>query len=173
DYFNGFSQKQKELFYDLTGFTPEKIKDQYSSSPNENFIFVGTNSGTATAEQQIKIIAEAKKTNSTIIDKSINGYDLFFKGHPSADYNQQIIDAHDMMEIDNKIPFEVLIMTGTLPDAVGGMGSSVFFSLPKTIENKFVFYKAGVDFENDSLIQVMIKLGIVNADDIKLISEVE
>lgn len=170
-YFNHFNQKQKELFYTLTEFNPEKIKEQYKKNPSENFMFIGTNSGTATAEQQIKIITEAKKKNSAIIKKTIDGYDLFFKGHPSADYNKQIIDAHNMIEINNKVPFEVLIMTGALPDAVGGMGSSVFFSLPKTVKNKFVFYNTDVKIESDPLIQVMVKLGVVDKSDIKLIGD--
>ncbi|OBU29967.1 hypothetical protein [Photobacterium kishitanii] len=173
DYFMHFNDHQKNQFYTFTGFNPEKIKEQYKESPNENFIFVGSNSGTATADQQIDIITEAKKPDSLIIPKSIQEYDLFFKGHPSATYNQQIIDAHNMTEIYNKIPFEALIMTDTLPDAVGGMGSSVFFSLPSKVENKFIFYKSDTDIDNNSLIQVMIALHIVNREDVKLISDIE
>ena len=173
DYFTTFNSQQKNKFYNFTGFNPEKIKEQYKASPHENFIFIGTNSGTATAEQQIDILTEAKKPDSPIITNSIQGLDLFFKGHPSATYNQQIIDAHNMIEIYNKIPFEALIMTDALPDAVGGMGSSVFFSLPNTVENKFIFYKSDTDIENNALIQVMIELNIVNRNDVKLISDLQ
>lgn len=171
DYFKKFNLKQKEMFYALTGFNPVVLKNQYTESDGKNFIFVGSNTGTATAQQQIDIISEAKKSGSEIIESSIEGYDLFFKGHPSATYNQEIISAHNMTEIYNKIPFEALIMTDTLPHAVGGMGSSVFFSLPNSVENKFVFYKTGTDIQNTPLIQVMLKLGIVSSNNVKLISE--
>ena len=171
DYFKGFTLKQKEQFYAFTEFNPELLKKQYAESNKKNFIFVGTNKGTATAQEQINIISEAKNTNSIIIENSIADYDLFFKGHPSADYNQEILTAHNMTEIYNKIPFETLIMTETLPDAFGGMGSSVFFSIPKTVENKFIFYKSGTDIEKTSLIQVMLKLGIIDIGNVKLISD--
>ncbi|MDF4981249.1 hypothetical protein P3565_23050, partial [Vibrio parahaemolyticus] len=156
----------------LTNFNPKEIQEDFNKNSNKNFIFIGSNSATATAEEQINIISEAKKENSSIITNSISDYDLFFKGHPSATFNEQIINAHDMIEINNKIPFEALIMTGILPDAVGGMGSSVFFSIPQEVKNKFVFYKSGTDIENNSLIQVMLKLNLINRDNIKLISDI-
>nr|BAF91160.1 alpha2,3-sialyltransferase [Vibrio sp. JT-FAJ-16] len=172
DYFKDFNYKQKDIFYSLTNFNPKEIQEDFNKNSNKNFIFIGSNSATATAEEQINIISEAKKENSSIITNSISDYDLFFKGHPSATFNEQIINAHDMIEINNKIPFEALIMTGILPDAVGGMGSSVFFSIPKEVKNKFVFYKSGTDIENNSLIQVMLKLNLINRDNIKLISDI-
>ncbi|CAH1547241.1 Alpha-/beta-galactoside alpha-2,3-sialyltransferase (plasmid) [Vibrio harveyi] len=171
--FLGFNEEQKELFYQLTSFNPDKIQAQYKESPNKNFVFVGTNSRSATAEQQINIIKEAKKLDSEIIPNSIDGYDLFFKGHPSATYNQQIVDAHDMTEIYNRTPFEVLAMTSSLPDAVGGMGSSLFFSLPKTVETKFIFYKSGTDIESNALIQVMLKLGIITDEKVRFTTDIK
>ena len=80
-----------------------------------------------------------------IAQKSTSGdYDaLFFKGHPSYlsdKFNYPILQAIDnIIEIPKELPIEVLLITDLLPSKVGGINSSVFFSLPKENINHVVF----------------------------------
>ncbi len=110
-----------------------------------------------------------------IAQKSISGdYDaLFFKGHPSYlsdKFNYPILQAIDnIIEIPKELPTEVLLITGLLPSKVGGVNSSIFFSLPKENISHIVFTDEKYycdDISNYKFIEILLRVGCVKEEQI-------
>ncbi|MGR6649969.1 sialyltransferase, partial [Avibacterium paragallinarum] len=85
---------------------------------------------------------------------------IFFKGHPKGDdINDYIISKTGAEKIPANIPFEVLMMTNSLPDYVGGIMSTVYFSLsPKNIDKVIFLGSEKIKNENDAKSQTLSKL---------------
>ena len=76
-----------------------------------------------------------------------------------------------MIDIPSKISFEVLMMTDMLPDAVAGMASSLYFTIPSDKIQFIVFTSSDTITDRETalkspLVQVMIKLGIVKEENV-------
>ncbi|EGT82787.1 putative sialyltransferase-like protein [Haemophilus haemolyticus M21639] len=105
-----------------------------------------------------------------IAKKSISGdYDaLFFKPHPayfSDKFNRPILQTiNNMVEIPKELPTEALLITGLLPSKVGGVNSSIFFSLPKENIDHVVFTDKKYyshDISNQKFIDILLRIECV------------
>lgn len=172
DVFSKLSTEDKNLFLNIVGFDQEKLQREYQQSELPNFIFTGTTTwaGGETkeyyAQQQVNVVNNA--INETSPHYLGTEYDLFFKGHPGGGViNEIILSSFDnMINIPAKISFEVLMMTGMLPDVVGGIASSLYFTIPSEKVSFIVFTSSDTITDRDDalqspLVQVMMKLGIV------------
>ncbi|MGR6646766.1 sialyltransferase, partial [Avibacterium paragallinarum] len=73
--------------------------------------------------------------------------------------NDYIISKTGAEKIPANIPFEVLMMTNSLPDYVGGIMSTVYFSLsPKNIDKVIFLGSEKIKNENDAKSQTLSKL---------------
>lgn len=132
------SAQNKDCLCKMVGLN-EQLQNKLRKSRN-GFMFIG---GVTyyLDDVEINYLDELLK----IAQKSTSGdYDaLFFKGHPSYlsdKFNYPILQAIDnIIEIPKELPIEVLLITDLLPSKVGGINSSVFFSLPKENINHVVF----------------------------------
>ncbi|TLS74668.1 hypothetical protein [Photobacterium damselae] len=123
------------------------------------------------AQQQVNVINNA--INDTSPYYLGEDYDLFFKGHPAGGIINDIILGNfpDMINIPAKISFEVLMMTGMLPDTVAGIASSLYFTIPADKVNFIVFTSSDTITDREEalkspLVQVMLTLGIVKEKDV-------
>lgn len=177
DTFSQLSKGDKELFLNIVGFDQEKLQQEYQQSELPNFVFTGTTTwaGGKTkeyyAEQQVNVVNNAiNETSPYYLGRE---YDLFFKGHPRGGIINDIIlgSFNNMIDIPAKISFEVLMMTGMLPDTVGGIASSLYFTLPAEKVSFIVFTSSDTitdreDALKSPLVQVMMTLGIVKEKDV-------
>lgn len=184
DYIDNFDEEQKQLFYHSVGLKPEELEAEYNKKDNDNFIFTGTTTwaGGETrefyAQQQINVLKNAVLDSGDLyLGKQ---YDLFFKGHPAGnDINTMILNGFpEMYDIKSSISFEVLMMAGLLPQKVGGIASSLYFSLPSEKIDFLVFTssKDVTDREEamkSSLVQVMLKLNIIKEEQVKFWSDLK
>ncbi|CEO41947.1 PKD domain-containing protein [Photobacterium kishitanii] len=177
DGFKKFNSKQQELFLSIVGFDKQKLQNEYNSSNLPNFVFTGTTVWAGDhekeyyANKQIDVIDNAINESSPYyLGKS---YDLFFKGHPGAGIINTLIMQNfpTMIDIPSIISFEVLMMTDMLPDAVAGMASSLYFTIPSDKIKFIVFTSSDTITDRETalqsaLVQVMIKLGIVKEENV-------
>lgn len=177
DGFKKFNITQQELFLSIVGFDKQKLQNEYNSSDLPNFVFTGTTIWAGDhereyyAQQQINVINNAINESSPYyLGKD---YDLFFKGHPGGGIINTLIMKNfpTMIDIPSKISFEVLMMTDMLPDAVAGMASSLYFTIPSDKIQFIVFTSSDTITDRETalkspLVQVMIKLGIVKEENV-------
>lgn len=177
DAFSQLSNDDKELFLNIVGFDKEKLQQEYQQSELPNFVFTGTTTwaGGETkeyyAQQQVNVVNNAiNETSPYYLGRE---HDLFFKGHPRGGIINDIIlgSFNNMIDIPAKVSFEVLMMTGMLPDTVGGIASSLYFTIPADKVNFIVFTSSDTitdreDALKSPLVQVMMTLGIVKEKDV-------
>ncbi len=177
DGFSQLSKGDKELFLNIVGFDQEKLQQEYQQSELPNFVFTGTTTwaGGETkeyyAQQQVNVVNNAiNETSPYYLGRE---HDLFFKGHPRGGIINDIIlgSFNNMIDIPAKVSFEVLMMTGMLPDTVGGIASSLYFSIPAEKVSFIVFTSSDTitdreDALKSPLVQVMMTLGIVKEKDV-------
>jgi len=162
---NIFNAEQQSLFYQLLNVS---AKDQdliqvSESQPKAEFIFIGVDSTSASSELQTKVIADSRQESGVI--PQINAKKMQFKGHPFANFNQAIIDAHQMSQMPSMIPFETLIMTGNLPQKIGGMASSLYFSLPDDYHIEYIVFSGSkLDLKEHALLQIMLYLKVITPE---------
>lgn len=180
--FEQLSKAKQQLFLSIVGFDKDSLEKSYANSPNKNFVFTGTTTwaGNETrefyAKQQINVINNAiNETSPLYLGEE---YDLFFKGHPrGGDINNMILNAFkDMINIPASISFEVLMMTGSLPDKVAGIASSLYFTIPAEKVDFIVFTSSDDITDREEalkspLVQVMMKLGIVEKQAVQFWSD--
>lgn len=153
---NSFTLEQKLLFYKMINFKPENAH----YDPKNSFMFIGVDSTTASSDFQIRVISDSLSDKGVI--PTIGKTNLVFKGHPFSDFNHEIIDAHKMQKMDSKIPFESLIMAELLPQKMGGMESSLYFSLPENYKVEYIVFKGTADdIEKNALAQIMLYLNVI------------
>ncbi|MFM4865216.1 hypothetical protein [Aeromonas caviae] len=177
DQFSTMSSDKQKLLLSIVGFDKAEIEQQYNSSPLPNFIFTGTTtwSGGETrefyAKQQVNVINNAiNETSPYYIGEDV---DLFFKGHPrGGDINDYIVNSFsDIKSIPSNISFEILMMTGMLPDKIAGIASSLYFTIPGDKVDFIVFTSTDDIADREAalkspLVQVMLKLNIVKESNI-------
>ena len=160
-----FSEEQQSLFYQLLNVSLEdqaliQARDRQQQA---EFMFIGVDSTSASGELQTKVIADSRQESGLI--PQINAKKMLFKGHPFAKFNQVIVDAHQMDEMPSMIPFETLIMTGNLPKKVGGMASSLYFSLPNNYHIEYIVFSGSKkDLEEHALLQIMLYLKVISPE---------
>ncbi|MCL1095326.1 hypothetical protein [Shewanella kaireitica] len=161
---NLFDDEQQSLFYQLLGISlAEQNQLKTGRQQQHDFMFIGVDSSNASSELQINVIADSRQESGVI--PTITAKKMLFKGHPFADFNQTIVNAHQMGEMPAMIPFETLIMTGNLPQKVGGMASSLYFSLPKNYHIEYiVFTGSKQDLEEHALLQIMLYLKVISPE---------
>lgn len=171
--FSSLSEKKQQLFLDVVGFDRVKLVHDYGLSEDDNLIFTGTTTWNVGherqfyADQQINVLRNVKYSTGALYPGK--KYDFFFKGHPAGkDINKRIESAFDgMISIPSNISFEVLMMTGMLPDKIGGIASSLYLSLPRD-KISFIVFSSTDDISNlhdainSPLVQIMIKLNIIS-----------
>ncbi|MGL5352177.1 MAG: hypothetical protein ACRDA5_02480 [Clostridium sp.] len=175
--FEKLSTYKKKLLLSIIGFDKDKLLQQFNESELPNFVFTGTTTWSGGenrefyAKQQINVINNAINETSPYYLGQV--YDLFFKGHPRGDdINEYILsNFSDMTNIPAAVSFEVLMLTGMLPDKVAGIASSLYFTIPGDNVEFIVFTSS--DDVNDReealkspLVQVMLKLNIVRESDV-------
>nr|WP_276516366.1 hypothetical protein [Shewanella sairae] len=91
--------------------------------------------------------------------------------------NNMILNAFkDMINIPASISFEVLMMTGSLPDKVAGIASSLYFTIPAD-KVDFIVFTSSEDITDreealkSPLVQVMMTLGIVEEESVQFWSD--
>ncbi|MGC6405087.1 sialyltransferase [Bisgaard Taxon 45] len=164
---------EKQAFYlKLVGFTDE-IKTSLEI-PQAKFVFTGTTTWEANtdvreyyAQQQLNLLNHFIKPEGDLFIG--DNYKIYFKGHPKGgEINDYILNnAPNITNIPANISFEVLMMTGLLPDKVGGVASSLYFSLPKDKISHIIFtsdkqIKNKQDALNNPYVKVMRRLGIID-----------
>lgn len=161
---NLFDNEQQSLFYQLLGISlAEQQQLRTSRQQQHDFMFICVDSSNASSELQVKVIADSRQESGVI--PKLTAKNMLFKGHPFADFNQTIIDAHQMGEMPAMIPFETLIMTGNLPKKVGGMASSLYFSLPKNYHIEYIVFSGSKqDLEEHALLQIMLYLKVISPE---------
>lgn len=167
--------KQRGEYMRLLGYSKEL--DLLFPKNQKSFIFTGTTTWTwdgsvredyATAQLNAIVNFTDPKSKIYLGDK----YKIYFKGHPGGlDINKIIMDKAakqniDITSINPRISFELLIMSQNLPTKVGGIASTLYFSLPKDKIAQIIFVPNGKiktreDALNDPLVRVMIKLEII------------
>ena len=131
------SAQNKDCLCKMVGLN-ESLQNKLKQS-HKGFMFIG--GITMYLDCEIDYANELLK----IAQKSTSGnYDaLFFKGHPtylSDKFNYPILQTiNNIIEIPKELPTEVLLITGLLPSKVGGINSSIFFSLPSENIEHIVF----------------------------------
>ncbi|NRD72057.1 hypothetical protein HQQ94_02120 [Shewanella sp. VB17] len=158
---HSFTHEQKTLFYRMINFKSENFNYHKKNS----FMFIGVDSTTTNSDIQIRVISDSLSDQGVI--PSIGKTNLLFKGHPFADFNDKIIDAHKMQSMNSSIPFETLIMAELLPQKIGGMESSLYFSLPQNYKIEYIVFEGTADdIEKNSLVQIMLYLNIITPQQI-------
>lgn len=166
--FSHFSKKQKELFLKITHFDQNIFNELNIGTKNKEyktFIFTGTTTWEKDKEKRLN----NAKLQTEILESFIkpngkfylgNDIKIFFKGHPKGDdINDYIISKTGAEKIPANIPFEILMMTNSLPDYVGGIMSTVYFSLPSKNIDKVIFLGSEkIKNENDAKSQTLSKL---------------
>ncbi|QDJ12677.1 sialyltransferase [Mergibacter septicus] len=168
--------EQQQFFLQLVGFTPE-IKHSLETK-QKKFVFTGTTTWLGDskdreyyAKAQTNILNNFIQPNGALYIGE--GYQNYFKGHPRGlDINDYIL-AHtkELINISANIPFELLIMTDLLPEKVGGMVSSLYFSLPEKNISHLIFttskeVKTALDAFNTDLLKMMLLLEIVKPEQV-------
>ncbi|HDR1022290.1 TPA: sialyltransferase [Pasteurella multocida] len=168
---------EKQAFYlKLVGFNDE-IKPLFDT-PQPKFIFTGTTTWEGKtdvreyyAQQQLNLLKHFIQTEGDLFIGE--QYKVYFKGHPrGGDINEYILQhTKDITNIPANISFEILMMTGLLPDKVGGVASSLYFSLPKEKISHIIFtsnkkIKSKEDALNDLYVRVMLRLGMIDESQI-------
>ncbi|MDP9500762.1 sialyltransferase [Bisgaard Taxon 45] len=168
---------EKQAFYlNLVGFSDE-IK-QLLDVPQAKFIFTGTTTWEGNtnvreyyAQQQLNLLRHFTQPEGDLFIG--DHYKIYFKGHPKGgEINDYILNnAPNITNIPANISFEVLMMTGLLPDKVGGVASSLYFSLPKDKISHIIFtsdkqIKNREDALNHPYVKVMRRLGIIDESQI-------
>nr|BAJ07170.1 sialyltransferase-tamavidin 2 fusion protein [synthetic construct] len=177
DGFKKFNSKQQELFLSIVNFDKQKLQNEYNSSNLPNFVFTGTTVWAGNHEREYYAKQQINVINNAINESSPhylgNSYDLFFKGHPGGGIINTLIMQNypSMVDIPSKISFEVLMMTDMLPDAVAGIASSLYFTIPAEKIKFIVFTSTETITDRETalrspLVQVMIKLGIVKEENV-------
>ncbi|MCG9962551.1 hypothetical protein [Shewanella cutis] len=177
DQFSKMPLYKQKLLLSIVGFDKAKLQSQYDSSSLPNFVFTGTTTwaGGETrefyAKQQVNVINNAiNETSPYYLGRD---YDLFFKGHPRGeDINDYIISSfEDITNIPASVSFELLLMTGMIPDKVAGVASSLYFTIPADNVD-FIVFTSSEDITDreealkSPLVQVMMKLNIVKEDNV-------
>ncbi|AQS35372.1 hypothetical protein Sps_00152 [Shewanella psychrophila] len=145
----------------MINFKPESVQCYQENS----FMFIGVDSTTASSDFQIRVISDSLADKGVI--PAIGKINLVFKGHPFADFNHEIIDAHKMQEMDSKIPFETLIMAEILPQKIGGMESSLYFSLPENYKIEYIVFEGTADdIEKNALAQIILHFNVITPQQI-------
>ena len=163
--------EQKQLYFDLIGFEQKVIKDLYDNSPNPNFALTGTTIWSTDliernffADQHINIFKNLIEPTK-YLNKYFNGkqYNFFFKLHPRGDeINDKIVATFpDYYRLPDTAGYESLIVSGLIPKKTGGILSSLYFSLPKDKISFLVFKGSRAEAQEDSLVQVMKELDII------------
>lgn len=128
--------EQQAFYLTLVGFNDE-VK-QSLEVQQAKFIFTGTTTWEGNtdvreyyAQQQLNLLNHFTQAEGDLFIG--DHYKIYFKGHPrGGEINDYILNnAKNITNIPANISFEVLMMTGLLPDKVGGVASSLYFSLPK------------------------------------------
>ncbi|MCW9718047.1 hypothetical protein [Avibacterium sp. 21-599] len=176
--FNQLTQEEKNLFLKIVNFNEEIYNKLKNNNLNQKtFIFTGTTTWFEDQNERLKNAKLQTKILNKFLDKNGEFYlgddiKVYFKGHPKGgDINEYILQETGAENIPANIPFEVLIMTDTLPDFVGGIMSSVYFSLPTKNISKVVFLssekiKNEQDARSEILSQLMLMLGIIKPEQI-------
>ncbi len=161
---NLFDDEQQSLFYQLLGLSQaEQQQLKTGRQQQHDFMFIGVDSSNASSELHINVITDSRQESGVI--PTITAKKILFKGHPFADFNQTIVDAHQMDEMPAMIPFETLIMTGNLPQKVGGMASSLYFSLPKNYHIEYIVFSGSKqDLQEHALLQIMLYLKVISPE---------
>ncbi|MFZ7157053.1 hypothetical protein ACLS0M_10135 [Avibacterium avium] len=163
--FEKLSPEQKTLFLKLVNVDENTLHKLKNNSEERTFIFTGTTTWEkdkdkrlANAKTQVKVLEDFLKPDGKFYLG--NKIKVFFKGHPKGDeINEYILKQTGAENIPANIPFEVLMMTNSLPDYVGGIMSSMYFSLPATHINKVIFLDSDkVKNKNDAKAQTLSKL---------------
>lgn len=102
-----------------------------------------------------------------------------YKQHPRGkntgpSYNALKKRVKHVLEINSKIPFEILQLTGCTPKFVLGYGSSVFFSLKK--EEVLAYFERHIDYSaghKDIYLPILQKLGILDTSNTVLVNREE
>ncbi|WP_101774701.1 polysialyltransferase family glycosyltransferase [Pasteurella oralis] len=170
--YQDLSSEKQALYLKLVGFN-DQIK-QLLETTEKKFIFTGTTTWEAKtdvreyyAQQQLNLLKHFTQPNGELFIG--DDYKVYFKGHPKGDeINEYILNnAKDIINIPANISFEILMMTGLLPDKVGGIASSLYFSLPKEKISHIIFttnkqVKSKEDALNNPYVKVMQRLGIID-----------
>lgn len=170
------SPEQQTLYLKLVGFSDET--KQLFHTEQAKFIFTGTTTWEGNtdireyyAKQQLNLLKHFTHSEGDLFIG--DQYKIYFKGHPrGGDINDYILKhAKDITNIPANISFEILMMTGLLPDKVGGVASSLYFSLPKEKISHIIFtsnkkIKNKEDALNDPYVRVMLRLGMIDQSQI-------
>lgn len=182
--FSDLSVQQQEAFLTALNFNKTQLQAIYDGSPGPNIVFTGT---TTWSLNPLSYSAIAKQQSGMIDGIRIDGIrdasspyflakdaDVFFKGHPSGG----AINAKTLQKLGKKVTsmspelsFEVLMMTGMLPNKVCGMAGSIYFSIPTQNIGFITFNSVGnqmtmADALADPLVKVMLKLKLITQKDI-------
>ncbi|HII3712664.1 TPA: sialyltransferase [Pasteurella multocida] len=164
--------EQQAFYLTLVGFNDE-VK-QSLEVQQAKFIFTGTTTWEGNtdvreyyAQQQLNLLNLFTQAEGDLFIG--DHYKIYFKGHPrGSEINDYILNnAKNITNIPANISFEVLMMTGLLPDKVGGVASSLYFSLPKEKISHIIFtsnkqVKSEEDALNNPYVKVMRRLGIID-----------
>ena len=159
------SAQNKDCLCKMVGLN-ESLQNKLKQS-HKGFLFIG--GITMYLDDEIDYANELLK----IAQKSTSGnYDaLFFKGHPtylSDKFNYPILQTiNNIIEIPKELPTEVLLVTGLLPSKVGGINSSIFFSLPNENIEHVVFTDKKYyshEISNQKFIDVLLRTECVKEE---------
>ena len=159
------SAQNKDCLCKMVGLN-ESLQNKLKQS-HKGFMFIG--GITMYLDDEIDYANELLK----IAQKSTSGnYDaLFFKGHPSYlsdKFNYPILQTiNNIIEIPKELPTEVLLITGLLPSKVGGINSSIFFSLPNENIEHVVFTDKKYyshEISNQKFIDVLLRTECVKEE---------
>lgn len=179
DQYSFFNKEQKMLFEKITGFNPSQMEKLYTDDKSPDFIFTGTAAWGKKekgfyAQEQVNVIRNAiLDSGDFYLGKKHN---VFFKGHPNQkvkSINDEILTSiADIKNISANISLEVLQMTGMLAKGgVGGMASSLYFTIPQSKVRFIVFSSSKYihskdDLLNTPLVQIMLQLNIVEKENL-------
>lgn len=177
--FSDLSVQQQEAFLTALNFNKTQLQAIYDGSPGPNIVFTGTTTWSLNPLSYSAIAKQQSGMTDGIRDASSPYFlakdaDVFFKGHPSGG----AINAKTLQKLGKKVTsmspelsFEVLMMTGMMPDKVCGMAGSIYFSIPTQNIGFITFNSVGnqmtmADALADPLVKVMLKLKLITQKDI-------